>query len=171
MSQRKSFVLTKAPGGFGIVPGGAKTPADASSKGRGLYIKGVKPGTPAAAEGTATSTYHFGPFPTQFQARQHPTRAVHCALLGARAYRVLIRACNTIRCYDRFTSLGVHLGWQLVEADGHDLRDAVLGRKVKEIFGAAGTTCAITLELNAALYRQYEGKAVPAVAGAAAGEA
>ena len=44
MSRRKSFVLTKGAAGFGIVPGGAKTPEDAASKGRGLYIKKINPG-------------------------------------------------------------------------------------------------------------------------------
>ena len=42
--------------------------------------------------------HHFGPFPTLFQARWHPRRAVCCALLGAHAYRMLIGACNPMLC-------------------------------------------------------------------------
>ena len=58
---------------------------------------------------------------------------------------------------------GVYVGWQLVEAEGHDLSTAVLGRKVKEVFGGAGATFTITLEENTALYRAFEGKSPPAV--------
>ena len=70
-----SFLLLYAVGQFVLTPYGDKLGAR-----RMLCVRQLR--------------RHFRPFPTQFQARWHPTRAAGCDLLGAHADRVLIGACN-----------------------------------------------------------------------------